>query len=236
MVWQTCILQVLRVWGSPAYVKRVVGDKLDSRSSLCRFIGYPKKTAGYFFNNPSEQKNFVSRNAVFLKKDFPANKRRDEVLLEESSEEPQHDDATSFEPPVLTDSVPVLRMSTRGSRALERYRFVGLTSQLDNDPKTYGEAMLDIDLEKWLEAMKFEMDSMGSNQARSERIHSATWVNFEETYSPVAMAKSIQILLAIAAWYDYEIWHMDVKTAFLNEFIEEEIYMDQSEGFTTVGE
>ncbi|KAL0395445.1 UNVERIFIED_CONTAM: hypothetical protein Slati_4510700 [Sesamum latifolium] len=62
----------LRVWGCPAYVKWLVGDKLDSRSSLC--------------------------------------------------------------------------------------------SQLDNDPKTYGEAMSDIDLDKWLEAMKSKMDSMGSNQ------------------------------------------------------------------------
>ncbi|KAL0402009.1 UNVERIFIED_CONTAM: Retrovirus-related Pol polyprotein from transposon TNT 1-94 [Sesamum latifolium] len=61
-------------------------------------------------------------------------------------------------------------------------------------------------------------------------------VNFEETYSPVAMAKSIRILLVIAAWYDYEIWQMDVKTAFLNDFVEEEIFMDQPEGFTTVGE
>ncbi|KAL0448471.1 UNVERIFIED_CONTAM: Retrovirus-related Pol polyprotein from transposon TNT 1-94 [Sesamum latifolium] len=50
------------------------------------------------------------------------------------------------------------------------------------------------------------------------------------------MAKSIRILLAIAAWYDYEIWQMDVKTAFLNGFVEEEIFMDQPEGFTTVGE
>ncbi|KAL0430624.1 UNVERIFIED_CONTAM: Retrovirus-related Pol polyprotein from transposon TNT 1-94 [Sesamum radiatum] len=61
-------------------------------------------------------------------------------------------------------------------------------------------------------------------------------VDFEETYSPVAMANSIRILLAIAAWYDYEIWQMDVKTVFLNGFIEEEIFMDQPEGFTTVGE
>ncbi|KAL0433651.1 UNVERIFIED_CONTAM: putative mitochondrial protein [Sesamum latifolium] len=61
-------------------------------------------------------------------------------------------------------------------------------------------------------------------------------VNFEDTYSPVAMAKSIRILLAIAAWYDYEIWQMDVKTAFLNGFVEEEIFMDQPEGFTAVGE
>ncbi|KAK4383316.1 Retrovirus-related Pol polyprotein from transposon TNT 1-94 [Sesamum angolense] len=50
------------------------------------------------------------------------------------------------------------------------------------------------------------------------------------------MAKSIRIMLAIAAWYDYEIWQMDVKTAFLNGFVEEEIYMNQPEGFTIVGE
>ncbi|KAL0345489.1 UNVERIFIED_CONTAM: Copia protein, partial [Sesamum radiatum] len=39
-------------------------------------------------------------------------------------------------------------------------------------------------------------------------------VDFEETYSSVAMAKSIRILFAIAAWHDYEIWQMDVKMAF----------------------
>ncbi|KAL0455059.1 UNVERIFIED_CONTAM: hypothetical protein Slati_0845100 [Sesamum latifolium] len=50
------------------------------------------------------------------------------------------------------------------------------------------------------------------------------------------MAKSIRIMLAIAAWYDYKIWQMDVKTAFLNGFVDEEIYMDQPEGFTSVGE
>ena len=38
-------------------------------------------------------------------------------------------------------------------------------------------------------------------------------VDYDETFSPVAMAKSIRILLAIAAYYDYEIWQMDVKTA-----------------------
>ncbi|KAL0298158.1 UNVERIFIED_CONTAM: Copia protein [Sesamum angustifolium] len=61
-------------------------------------------------------------------------------------------------------------------------------------------------------------------------------VDFEEIYSPVAMAKPIRILLGIAAWYDYEIWQMDVKTAFLNSYVEEEIFMDQPEGFTSVGE
>ena len=41
-------------------------------------------------------------------------------------------------------------------------------------------------------------------------------VDYEETFSPVAMLKSIHILLSIASIYDYEIWQMDVKTTFLN--------------------
>ena len=38
-------------------------------------------------------------------------------------------------------------------------------------------------------------------------------------------------MLAIAAFYDYEIWPMDVKTSFLNGFLKEELYMMQPEGF-----
>jgi len=50
-------------------------------------------------------------------------------------------------------------------------------------------------------------------------------IDYDETFSLVAMLKSIRIILSIAAYYDYEIWQMDVKTAFLNGNLEEEIYM-----------
>jgi len=56
-------------------------------------------------------------------------------------------------------------------------------------------------------------------------------IAYEETFLPVAMLKSIRILLSIAACYDYEIWQMDVKTAFLNGNLKEEISMMQPEGF-----
>ena len=56
-------------------------------------------------------------------------------------------------------------------------------------------------------------------------------IDYEETFSPVAMLKSVRILLAIAAYYDYEIWQMDVKTAFLNGMLSEDVYMIQPEGF-----
>ena len=45
------------------------------------------------------------------------------------------------------------------------------------------------------------------------------------------MLKSVRIMLAIAAFYDYEILQMDVKTAFLNGYLKEQLYMMQPEGF-----
>ena len=56
-------------------------------------------------------------------------------------------------------------------------------------------------------------------------------VDYDEIFSLVAMLNSVRIMLAIAAFYDYEIWQMDVKTAFLNGFLEEELYMMQPKGF-----
>ncbi|GJR97114.1 retrotransposon protein, putative, ty1-copia subclass [Tanacetum coccineum] len=56
-------------------------------------------------------------------------------------------------------------------------------------------------------------------------------IDYEETFSPVADIRAIRILIAIAAFYDYEIWQMDVKTAFLNGYLNEEVYMEQPEGF-----
>ena len=56
-------------------------------------------------------------------------------------------------------------------------------------------------------------------------------INYEETFSLVAMLKSIRILLSIVAHLDYEIWQMEIKTAFLNGHLKEDIYMMQPDGF-----
>src|SRR6266511_1238869 len=54
-------------------------------------------------------------------------------------------------------------------------------------------------------------------------------VDYDEIFSLVAMLKSVRIMLAIAAFY--EMWQMDVKTAFLNGFLKEELYVIQPKGF-----
>jgi transposase InsO family protein len=61
-------------------------------------------------------------------------------------------------------------------------------------------------------------------------------IDYTETFAPVAKFASIRALLALAAHYDLEVHQMDVKTAFLNGDLEEDIYMVQPEGFVKTGQ
>ena len=61
-------------------------------------------------------------------------------------------------------------------------------------------------------------------------------IDYEETFSPVARYESIRYLLAHATLQDWEIEAMDVKLAYLHGVLEEEIYMEQLEGFVAKGE
>ena len=61
-------------------------------------------------------------------------------------------------------------------------------------------------------------------------------LDYFDTYSPVTRITSIRLLIALAAVYDLQIHQMDVKTAFLNGELEEEIYMEQPEGFIVPGQ
>ncbi|KAL0405649.1 UNVERIFIED_CONTAM: Retrovirus-related Pol polyprotein from transposon TNT 1-94 [Sesamum latifolium] len=61
-------------------------------------------------------------------------------------------------------------------------------------------------------------------------------IDYEETFSPVVRFASVRLILAIVVHLDLELFQMNVKTAFLNGELDEEIYMDQPEGFTMVEE
>nr|GEV02648.1 retrovirus-related Pol polyprotein from transposon TNT 1-94 [Tanacetum cinerariifolium] len=56
-------------------------------------------------------------------------------------------------------------------------------------------------------------------------------INYDETYAPVARLESISILLAYACTLDFKLIQMDVKSAFLNGFINEKVYVAQPLGF-----
>ncbi|KAK8984925.1 hypothetical protein V6N11_064471 [Hibiscus sabdariffa] len=268
-------MSFMKIWGCKAYVKHQMSTKLEPKSEKCTFVGYPKETKGYYFYN--ENKVFVARTGVFLEKEFLTNsgKSRNIELKEVQQQQPEVEEISQAveENPTDLETQP-LRRSSRERHEPERYGFLVTTHGdvilVDQDePKTYQEAVASPDSEKWLEAMRSEMDSMSDNQVWTlveppegikpigckwvfkkktdmdgnvqtykgllvakgfRQIHG---VDYDETFSPVAMFKSIRIFLAVAAFHDYEIWQMDVKTAFLNGKLEEDVYMTQPEGFVT---
>ncbi|GJU18823.1 retrovirus-related pol polyprotein from transposon TNT 1-94 [Tanacetum coccineum] len=87
---------------------------------------------------------------------------------------------------------------------------------------------------KWV--FKNKLDEYGivsRNKARlvAQGYNQQEGIDYVETYAPVARLKSIRILLAYACTLDFKLFHMDVKRAFLNSFISEEVYVAQPPGF-----
>ena len=149
-------------------------DKLESKSEVCTFAGYPKGTKGWLLYNPKEQKVFVSTNAIFLEEDYMIDQKfLENVILEEIREKsipnPRMIELKENSPipdPVVT---PVHRRSGRIVRPYDRLSFLGksykaIPEELKQDPYNYDEAINDIDSGRWQDAMKAEMESMYSNQ------------------------------------------------------------------------
>ena len=60
-------------------------------------------------------------------------------------------------------------------------------------------------------------------------------IDYDETFSPIAHFESLQLLLALVALEDWHIHQMDIKLAFLNGVLDEEIHMEQPQGFIVAG-
>jgi hypothetical protein len=67
---------------------------------------------------------------------------------------------------------------------------------------------------KWV--FKKKMRNDGNVHIYKARLVEKGFNDYDETFSPVAMLKSVRILLAIVAYFNYEIWQMDIKMAFIN--------------------
>ena len=59
--------------GCPAHMLKGKTGKLEPRTEVCMFIGYPKGTRGGLFYSPSDKKVFVSTNVTFLEDDYMTN-------------------------------------------------------------------------------------------------------------------------------------------------------------------
>nr|GEY06566.1 zinc finger, CCHC-type [Tanacetum cinerariifolium] len=91
---------------------------------------------------------------------------------------------------------------------------------------------------KWILKRKMKVDgSIDKYKARLviQGFRQKEEIDFFDTYAHVARISTIRLLLALAAIHDLVIHQMDAKTAFLNDDLDEEIYMKQHEGFVKPG-
>ncbi|XP_073039163.1 uncharacterized protein [Primulina eburnea] len=157
-------LRNIRIWGCHAYGLKRKMDKMQPRSELCMFVGYPKGTRGYYFYSHQDKKIFVSTNATFLEdKHIEDSESKSKVLLEEiakSSTPEIRSEPTQFEFTFL----PPLTTGFQTNEVVEDIEsFDAVPIEQEEDPITYKEAMEDVDADQWRSAMESEMGSMYTN-------------------------------------------------------------------------
>ena len=92
---------------------------------------------------------------------------------------------------------------------------------------------------KWVFKRKLKSDgSIDKYKARlvAKGFTQKKGLDYFDTYSPVSSITTIRILIALASIHNLVIHQMDVKTTFLNRDLDEEIYMEQPEGFIVKGQ
>ena len=61
-------------------------------------------------------------------------------------------------------------------------------------------------------------------------------IDYEEVFAPVARLDMVRMLISLVAHHSWKIYQLNVKSAFLNDILEEEVYEEQPEGFVAEGE
>ena len=113
----------------------------------------------------------------------------------------------------------------------EEYQSIMKNDVWDIVPRPKGKSVV---TSKWIYKIKHAGDA--SVEKYKERFvargfSSVEGIDYEETFAPVARYTSIRTIIALAASMGWRLHQMDVKTTFLNGEIEEEVYVEQPEGF-----
>lgn len=279
-------LNYLRVWGClakvglPSFKKNNIGPKTVDAV----FIGYASNSAAYrclTFKPDSLQFDSIteSRDVEFFENVFPfkrnletgsssnASAKRTLDNIDDNNEELRRSKRirtkTDFGPDFITTFL------AEYNEFSEEFVYAFL---IEEDPKTFSEAMKSIDAVFWKEAVNVEFDSIMANHTfelvdlpRGCKVIRCKWilkkklkadgtldkfkarlvaqgnsqkqgVDYFDTYAPVTKIASIRILFALASIHKLVVHQMDVKTAFLNGDLHEEIYMMQPEGFIVPGQ
>ncbi|KAL4360740.1 hypothetical protein GQ457_04G014980 [Hibiscus cannabinus] len=204
-------------------LSKSIGLKSDPKSGM--MIGRAKEIGGlYYFVDtiPSNKKNTTTEPLVYSRKRLHKRKNiQIESLVPSQSKEPNEGPQETQE--ALSHPNGRIAVKEEMDAILKNGTWEVVT--LSRDKSTVGC--------KWIFTIKVRAD--GSIERYKEHlvakgITQTHGVNYQETFSPVAKINFIRVLLSISANRDWSLHHLDVKNAFLNGELEEEVFMDLPPG------
>ena len=280
----------LRVWGCLAFYR--VPDpkrmKLGLRASKGIFVGYAENSKAYRILDSHSNVIIESRDVEFIENKFQRDSDLSKELTNNTSIDPISSNnkriqeespmevwrseyarkAKTLHPDFISSDSIIFLVEGNRNGVINK---IPILLVVEDDPKTYKEAMLSRDVIFWKEAINDEMDSLLCNNTwkivdlpPGSKVIGCKWVfrrkyntnvsiqtfkarlvakgfrqkegiDYFDTYAPVARITSIRVLLSLSSIYDLFVHQMDVKTAFLNGDLDEEVYMEQPEGFLLPG-
>ncbi|KAG8475483.1 hypothetical protein CXB51_032327 [Gossypium anomalum] len=200
----------LKFFGCPAYA-HVDNGKLESRSIKCVFLGYKACVKGYKLWCPENRKVVINRDVVFDEIAMLPN-----LSLKNSSNKENQKTRREIKPPKKYAEADLV------AYALNVAEDIGA----NQEPSNYSEVFKKKEGTPGVEKPKYKVRLVAKGYSQ------IPGVDFTDVFSPVVKHSLIRALLGIVAMHDLELEQLDVKTVFLQGELEEDIYMQQLEGFT----
>ncbi|KAG8480001.1 hypothetical protein CXB51_025036 [Gossypium anomalum] len=248
----------LKIFGCPAYA-HVDNGKLEPRSIKC--VGYRAGVKGYKLWCPENRKVVISRDVVFDETAMIPNLSLKDFSNKKNQKQVEHQINTGSTPQAITKIENRVASSPQYSIAKNRTRreikppkkyaeadlvtyALNVAEDIDanQEPSKYTEAdLVKLPKDKKTVRCKWVFKKKEGTLRVEEPRYKARLVakgysqiprvDFTDVFSPVVKHSLIRALLGIVAMHDLELEQLDVKTAFLHGELEEDIYMQQSEGF-----
>lgn len=244
-------LKNIKIFGCLCFthVPQVKRDKLDKKAEPGIFIGYSNSSKAYRIFQPRSEKILISRDVVFMEDErWDWNSENERGKLQ-----PNEDDADDLpvrETRSLADIYArcnVAVMEPAGvQEAMQDKKWLSAMkeelSMIEKNhtwllvPRPSNRKVIGV---KWVFRTKLNVDgSVNKQKARLvvKGYAQVFGVDFSETFAPVARLDTIRLLLAVAAQKGWKVFQLDVKSAFLNGFLKEEIFVEQPDGFVVQGQ
>ncbi|GJT21676.1 retrovirus-related pol polyprotein from transposon TNT 1-94 [Tanacetum coccineum] len=224
-------LDYFRVFRSKCFILNIKDylTKFDPKSYEGVFLGYSQNSKAYIVLNKHTRKVEESLNVTFDETPPPS---KTSLLVDDDLDEEEVIKIT--ENKNLKNDIEDETLEIDEIVNIKESRNHPLKNVIGNLNQRTLRSQAQNQRTKWVFRNKLDENGVVSrNKARlvAQGYNQQEGIDYDETYAPVARLESIRILLAYACALDFKLFQMDVKSAFLNGFINEEVYVAQPPGF-----